>query len=366
MADPRDLARVHDIEQRPRVAVLVDRWDEDWSAPRLGSPGGHGDVLIGPDDESACRACQRGRPAARELSAIRDARPRGAAGHHGSRCERVSELVAHDQLSQLHRPLALLVIVVAMLFGWRSGFVIQAFALVGFLVGLRVVVVAAPFVARLSTTSIRSCAAWHRHLSRSAPSSSLPRPSAAPIGAALKRRMGRGIVGGARHRRRRRIRLRARPVHGLADGRPIAAPCRCRAVAIEARQSAIVRALDSRLPSPVVLAAQLGRLIEATGLPDIFVGAPPPPADLPGRRPVAGTRRNAWSPRRRARTVSSRGHACGELRHRHGLRRERPPLRDQCPCRRRIGRGVDLVRRLARPLRGPGRAVSTRARHRAA
>ena len=31
VADPRDLARVHDIEQRPRVSVLVDAWDEDWS-----------------------------------------------------------------------------------------------------------------------------------------------------------------------------------------------------------------------------------------------------------------------------------------------------------------------------------------------
>jgi PPOX class probable F420-dependent enzyme len=29
--NPRDLARVRDIESRPRVAVLVDRWDEDWS-----------------------------------------------------------------------------------------------------------------------------------------------------------------------------------------------------------------------------------------------------------------------------------------------------------------------------------------------
>ena len=31
VADPRRLARVRDIRSRPRVAVLVDRWDEDWS-----------------------------------------------------------------------------------------------------------------------------------------------------------------------------------------------------------------------------------------------------------------------------------------------------------------------------------------------
>jgi PPOX class probable F420-dependent enzyme len=30
-ADPLDLARVRDIRRDPRVTVLVDRWDEDWS-----------------------------------------------------------------------------------------------------------------------------------------------------------------------------------------------------------------------------------------------------------------------------------------------------------------------------------------------
>ena len=31
VADPRALARVRDIGTRPRVAVLVDRWAEDWA-----------------------------------------------------------------------------------------------------------------------------------------------------------------------------------------------------------------------------------------------------------------------------------------------------------------------------------------------
>lgn len=31
VADPRDLARVTDIRSRPRVTVLVDQWDEDWT-----------------------------------------------------------------------------------------------------------------------------------------------------------------------------------------------------------------------------------------------------------------------------------------------------------------------------------------------
>jgi len=31
VADPRDLARVHDIQADPRVSVLVDAWSEDWT-----------------------------------------------------------------------------------------------------------------------------------------------------------------------------------------------------------------------------------------------------------------------------------------------------------------------------------------------
>jgi hypothetical protein len=31
VADPHALARVRDIGTRPRVAILVDRWDEDWT-----------------------------------------------------------------------------------------------------------------------------------------------------------------------------------------------------------------------------------------------------------------------------------------------------------------------------------------------
>jgi PPOX class probable F420-dependent enzyme len=31
VADPHALARVRDIEERPEVALLVDRWSEDWT-----------------------------------------------------------------------------------------------------------------------------------------------------------------------------------------------------------------------------------------------------------------------------------------------------------------------------------------------
>jgi PPOX class probable F420-dependent enzyme len=51
VADPRDLARVRDIERDPRVSILVDAWSEDWSA--LGWVRVEGKaVVIGSDGES--------------------------------------------------------------------------------------------------------------------------------------------------------------------------------------------------------------------------------------------------------------------------------------------------------------------------
>ena len=52
VADPRALARVHDIAARPRVAVLVDRWDEDWSRLAWLRLEGTAVVLEPPTDRS--------------------------------------------------------------------------------------------------------------------------------------------------------------------------------------------------------------------------------------------------------------------------------------------------------------------------
>lgn len=52
LTDPHGLARVRDIGARPRVAVLVDRWDEDWS--RLAWLRLEGKAtLLEPTDQSA-------------------------------------------------------------------------------------------------------------------------------------------------------------------------------------------------------------------------------------------------------------------------------------------------------------------------
>jgi PPOX class probable F420-dependent enzyme len=54
VADARDLARVRDILERPEVALLVDRWSEDWS--RLGWLRLHGMAdLVEPGDSASDR-----------------------------------------------------------------------------------------------------------------------------------------------------------------------------------------------------------------------------------------------------------------------------------------------------------------------
>ncbi|HEX5827324.1 MAG TPA: TIGR03668 family PPOX class F420-dependent oxidoreductase [Candidatus Limnocylindrales bacterium] len=66
--DPRGLARVRDLLERPAVTLLVDRWDEDWT--RLGwvrclgtaalvepqAAGGHGGSPAPPEHASAVAA----------------------------------------------------------------------------------------------------------------------------------------------------------------------------------------------------------------------------------------------------------------------------------------------------------------------
>src|SRR5688572_9549588 len=52
-ADPRELARVRDIGTRPRVAVLVDHWDEDWARLAWVRLEGTATVLEPPDSSDA-------------------------------------------------------------------------------------------------------------------------------------------------------------------------------------------------------------------------------------------------------------------------------------------------------------------------
>lgn len=61
--DPRALARVRDIGTRPRVAVLLDRWDEDWSRLAWVRLEGKATMLEPPQGGAVASAAMRTPPA---------------------------------------------------------------------------------------------------------------------------------------------------------------------------------------------------------------------------------------------------------------------------------------------------------------
>lgn len=205
--------------------------------------------------------------------------------------------------------LALLILGVAIYFGWRSGFVIQALALAGFAAGIVLIVVAAPAAAN----ALASVDPWLRSviiISAIAGIVLVAQGVGSSLGSSVRRRMGNGMIGG--------VDTGAGAAFGLLRGLflvwlmgGLAAALPMPGIATEARQSAIVHELDSRLPSPVILAAQLGRLIESTGLPEVFVGAPPP-AELPTGGPTSAEAAQIAAAAR-ASTVRVEAIACGNF-----------------------------------------------------
>ena len=63
VADPRALARVRDIGTRPRVAVLVDHWEEDWAHLAWVRLEGTATVLEPPQGGAVASATMRTPPA---------------------------------------------------------------------------------------------------------------------------------------------------------------------------------------------------------------------------------------------------------------------------------------------------------------
>lgn len=206
--------------------------------------------------------------------------------------------------------LALVVIGVAVVFGWRSGFVIQALALAGFVAGLALVVVVAPLISGLV-----------------ADASALVRAGAvivvlgalvfggqavgSMIGGRIKQRIGGGVIGG--------LDSGGGAAFGFVRGLflvwllgGLLGIVQVSGLSTQARQSLILRAIDSRFPSPVVLAAQLGQLVESAGLPDIFVGAPPPPDSLPAGVPSLA-QAETFVADARGSTVRIEATACGNF-----------------------------------------------------
>ncbi len=204
---------------------------------------------------------------------------------------------------------AILTVALAIYFGWRSGFVIQLLALVGFLAGIGLVVLIAPHAAGLIADMdplVRTLVT----ISVVGGIVLLAQGLGSGAGGAIKRRIGPGILGGIDHGLGAAFGM-ARGlfmvwlIGGLVSLLPVPN------LAAEARQGFVLRALDSRLPSPILLAAELGRVIEAAGLPDILVGAPPP-IDAPLDGPTAEAAEALVAAARRS-TVRVESTACARF-----------------------------------------------------
>ncbi|HEY0444548.1 MAG TPA: MarP family serine protease [Candidatus Limnocylindrales bacterium] len=79
----------------------------------------------------------------------------------------------------------------------------------------------------------------------------------------------------------------------------------------QAQSSISVRALSAVLPPPTEFAVELGRLLDASGLPDVFVGLEPipaPPVDRPGQSRAVAIARAA-----EASTVKVSAETCGAI-----------------------------------------------------
>lgn len=204
---------------------------------------------------------------------------------------------------------AVLLIILAVALGARSGFIVQALALLGFGAGVLLLVLLAPHVYGLLEDTEPELRGLLVVVAMGGVVL-IGQSIGSAAGLAARRRIGRGVLGG--------MDRGAGAVFGFARGiflvwliggllavMPIAG------LASEARQSVVLRVLDTRLPSPVVLAAEFGHLLEAAGLPDVFLGAvpvPEPPVDGPG---LAEAERIAASARES--TVRVEAVACGRF-----------------------------------------------------
>ena len=170
------------------------------------------------------------------------------------------------------------VVLVTIYFGARSGFVAQALALAGFAAGALLIFALAPLAAE-PLEGIDQPMRGLIALGGMATIVLVAQAVGSAIGVGIRQRMGRSLLGNLDNAAGALFGMvRGVFLVWLAGGLIGLAPLPL--IQAEARQSLVLRVMDTQLPSPVVLAAQLGRLIEIAGLPtDVFVGLPPEPAE---------------------------------------------------------------------------------------
>ncbi|MFL5678971.1 MAG: MarP family serine protease [Chloroflexota bacterium] len=189
---------------------------------------------------------------------------------------------------------AILLLVIAVVLGFRSGALPQIGGLAGALTGGAIAVLALPLAETLLEPlgpSVRAIAVVIWLLLAvgigEGIGSAAGRATARRLDSGFLGRLDRvagAIVGGAQ----------AVLIVWLAGGLLAAGPLP--RLSSQAQESVSIRALSAVLPPPTRIAVELGRLLDASGLPEVFVGLEPipaPPVDLPNDPHARAIARNA-------------------------------------------------------------------------
>jgi len=168
--------------------------------------------------------------------------------------------------------------------GWRSGFFPQLLGLVGAAAGGLLVILGLPFAHGFLDSlepAIRAVGVLVALLI----AIGLGEAIGSSIGASIGRRLGDGVLGGLD-----RI---AGALAGLAQGVLVVwlvggllAAGPVPQMAAQAQRSLVIRTITAVLPPPTSYVDQLATLLDATGLPEVFIGLEPFPA-APVDRPTA-------------------------------------------------------------------------------
>ena len=173
---------------------------------------------------------------------------------------------------------ALLILVVTFLAGLRSGLLPQAGGLIGALLGGFVAIQLLPLVRDSIDTldpSIRALVVLGGLLLLVA----VGEATGSQLGIAIRMRIG-GVLGNLDSVAGAGLGLaQGILVIWLAGGLLAAGPLP--SLAAQAQRSVAVRTLDRVLPPPTQIAGELARLLDASGLPEVFVGLEPFPAPAP-------------------------------------------------------------------------------------
>jgi S1-C subfamily serine protease len=171
---------------------------------------------------------------------------------------------------------AVLLVIMAIILGWRSGAIPQVGGLIGAVGGGAIAILALPSLADPLAgldPSIRPLVVLVLLIGAVAIGESL----GAGLGRAIAGRLGNGLLGAADRTGGAVLGIaQALLIIWLAGGLLVAGPIP--RLAEEAGTSTAVRTLAGVLPPPTEIAVGLGKLLDASGLPDVFVGFEPLPA----------------------------------------------------------------------------------------